>query len=178
MKLTFKSSKLTYKTLFGYSLVIITLLVVAVPVLANSTSGNKLLDFSFESETGHSPQNARILTPGVNLNHLDPGEEEWYMYNHDSFGQADLSWISLAMRYESEAVLDAEHMNFEVLVEPQTDNTWFQSEDRSREILGVGLRSPLKASQNTVEYFWTGHVAQQELYYVRVFNNSPFGLST
>jgi Fe-S oxidoreductase len=27
-----------------------------------------------------------------------------------------------------------------------------------------------------VEYFWTGHVAQQELYYVRVFNNSPFGL--
>jgi hypothetical protein len=176
MKLTFKSSKLTYKTLFGYSLIIITLLVIAVPVFANTTSGNKLLDFSFDSDTGNSPQNARVLTPGVNLNHLDPGQEEWYMYNRDSFGVADLSWISLAMRYESEAVLAAEYVNFEVFADKQPDNGWFQEADKAKEILGVGLRSPLKASQNMVEYFWTGHVAQQELYYVRVFNNSPFSL--
>jgi hypothetical protein len=93
MKLTFKSSKLTYKTLFGYSLIVITLLVLAVPVFANSTSGNRLLDFSFKSDSGNSPQNARILTKGVNLNHLNPGEEDWYLYSRESFGAPDLSWI-------------------------------------------------------------------------------------
>jgi len=176
MKLTFKSSKLTYKTLFGYSLIVITLLVLVVPVFANTTSANRLLDFSFKSDNGNSLQNARILTQGVNLNHLNPGEEDWYLYSRESFGAPDLSWISLAMRYESEAVLDAQYVNFEVLAEKQQGGAWFQAPEASVEILGAGLRSPLKASQNAVEYFWTGHVAQEENYYVRVFNNSPFGL--
>ncbi len=175
MRLTFKSSKLTYKTLFGYSLVVITLLLVAVPVFANSASGQRLLDFSFESNSGNSPQNARILTQGVTLNHLNPGGEDWYLYSRNSFDAPDLSWISLAMRYESEAVLDAQYVNFEVLAEQQT-GVWLAGTTPAQELLGVGLRSPLQTSANVVEYFWTGHVADQELYYVRVFNNSPFGL--
>ncbi len=175
MRLTYKSSKLTYKTLFGYSLVVITLLVVAVPVFANSVSGQRLLDFSFESDSGQSPQHARILTQGVNLNHLNPGEEEWYLYSRDSFDSPDLAWISLAMRYESEAVLDAQYVNFEVLAEQQTGPASVGSAPQ-QEVLGVGLRSPLQTSANTVEHFWTGPVADHEIYYVRVFNNSPFGL--
>ncbi len=175
MKLTFKSSKLTYKTLFGYSLVVITLLMVAVPVFANTGSGSELLDFSLKSESGHTPQAARVLSKGVNLNHLNPGEEEWYIYSREGFNDPNFSWISLAMRYESEALLDSSQVSFEVLAQEQTDS-WFQKPDDPQELLGTGLRSPLRASQNTVELFWTGHVAQQEAYYVRVFNNSPFGL--
>lgn len=175
MKLTFKSSKLTYKTLFGYSLVIITLLVVAVPVLANTTPGSNLLNFSFKSDSGHTPQSARLLSRGVNLNHLNPGEEDWYTYSRDTFDAPNFSWISLAMRFESEAVIGPEHVNFEVLA-AEPAGSLFQKPAPPTEVLGAGLRSPLKTAQNLVESFWTGHVAQQEVYYIRVFNNSPFGL--
>jgi len=175
MKFTFKPTKLTYKTLFGYSLVIITLLLIAVPVFANAAPGHTLLDFSFKSTAGQSPQTARILTPGVNLNHLEPGGEEWYLYSRESLNAPDLSWISLAMRFNSEALLDDQYVNFEVLTQAE-NGSWFQANEDPGEVLGRGLRSPVKADSNQVEAFWTGHVARQELYYVRVYNNSPFGL--
>ncbi|MEW5960510.1 MAG: hypothetical protein AB1801_22520 [Chloroflexota bacterium] len=175
MKLTIKSSKLTYKTLFGYSLVIITLLVVAVPVFANTRPGNQLLDLSFRSDVGSTPHTAHPLSQGANLDHLSPGEEDWYSYGRHTFESSDFSWISLALRYQSEAVLDADQVNFEVLAQPQA-GSWFQTSEAPQEVLGVGLRSPLRASPSLIESFWTGHVAQQQLYYVRVFNNSPFSL--
>ncbi|HEX9923071.1 MAG TPA: hypothetical protein VGD99_10440, partial [Anaerolineae bacterium] len=176
MKLTYKSTRLTYKTLFGYSMIIITLLVVAVPVFANTGSGSNLLDFSYQAETGNTSQDARTLTPGINLNHLDPGEENWYVYSHDSFSAADLAWISLAMRYESEAIIDTEQANFQVMAQ-QRSGAWFQPTGPGEEVLGTGLRSPLRGAQpNVVEAFWTGQVAENEVYYVRVFNTSPFGL--
>ncbi len=176
MKLTYKSSKLTYKTLFGYSLVIITLLVVAVPVLANTEPGANLLDFSFKSETGNLPQTAQPLTYGLNLNHLNPGEENWYTYSQDSFNTPDLSWISLAMRYESEALIEADHVNFQVLTQKR-DSSWLPQTNLPNTPLGAGLRSPLKTvNTNLIESFWTGQVANTEIYYVRVFNNSPFSL--
>lgn len=176
MKLTYKSSKLTYKTLFGYSLVIMTLLVVAVPVFANTSPGATLLDFSFNTETGQTPQTARPLASGLNLNHLNPGEEEWYTFSRDSLSTPDFSWISLAMRYESEAIIEAEQVNFQILAQ-KLNSSWFQQPDPPEKILGQGARSPLRTSnRNVVESFWTGQVAAGELYYVRVFNNSPFGL--
>jgi hypothetical protein len=176
MRLTYKSTKLTYKTLFGYSMIIITLLVVAVPVFANTGPGSDLLDFSYQAKTGNTPQDARTLTPGINLNHLDPGEENWYVYSHDSFSAAELAWISLAMRYESEAIIDTEQANFQVMAQ-QRSSAWFQQAGPGEEVLGTGLRSPLRGAQpNVVEAFWTGQVAENEVYYVRVFNTSPFGL--
>jgi hypothetical protein len=174
MKFTFKPTKLTYKTLFGYSLIIITLLLIAVPVFANAAPG-KILDFSFQSTAGQSLQTARILTPGVNLNYLEPGGEEWYLYSRESLNNAGMSWISLAMRFNSEALLDDQYVNFEVLTQAE-NGSWFQGDDIPTEMLGRGLRSPVKADTNKIQAFWTGHVAQKEQYYVRVFNNSPFGL--
>ncbi|RME72316.1 MAG: hypothetical protein D6784_13745 [Chloroflexi bacterium] len=174
MKIKVKTAKLTYKTLFGYSLVVIALLLVAVPVFANTTPGSRFLDFSIKSTVGKSPQNAQPLTPGVNLSHLNPGEEDWYVYSRDMFEDNGLSWISLAMRYESEALIGPDQINFEVLVQPQ-DTGWFQ-DSSPQEVLGAGLRSPLRAASNTVEAFWTGRVAPTERYFVRVFNQSPFGI--
>jgi hypothetical protein len=175
MKSTYKS-KLTYKALFGYSLVIIALLIVAVPVFATTNSSVNLLDFSFSPKNGNSPQDARLLSKGINVDHLNPGEEDWYTYSQDNFNDSTFSWISLALRYESEALISPEQVNFEILVQKQS-GSWFQKSDAPQEVLGAGLRSPLKAAnQSLVEAFWTGKVAEQERYYVRVFNNSPFGL--
>lgn len=175
MKLTYKTSKLTYKSLFQYSLIIIALLVVAVPVFANTTSGEKLLDFS-SVESGNSFDSARPLTKGINVNHLNPGEENWYIYSRESFKELESSWISLAMRYQSEALLGSEQVNFQVFAQAPP-NGWFQQAELPQESMGTGIQSPLKATnQSLVEMFWTGHVEKDEQYYVRVFNNSPFGL--
>jgi hypothetical protein len=176
MKLTFKSSKLTYKALFSYSLIIIALLVVAVPVFANTHSGSNLLDFSLTAKTGRDIQSARSLTSGVNVDHLNPGQENWYTYSRDSFNDPNFSWISLAMRYESEAQIGPDEVNFQVMAQEQS-NSWLQKSTAPEEVLGSGVPSPLKASNaNMVEAFWTGQVNEGEVYYIRVFNSSPFGL--
>jgi len=167
--------KLTYKALFSYSLVVIALLIVAVPVFATTNPAANLLDFSFTTKNGTSPYDARSLSPGINVDHLNPGEEHWYTYNRDNFDTDELSWVSLALRYESEAVINSEQVNFEVL--SAKVDSWFQSNTLPQAVLGTGLRSPLQtANPSLTESFWTGNVDEQEYYYVHVFNNSPFAL--
>jgi hypothetical protein len=185
MKLTYKSSKLTYKTLFSYSLVVIALLIVAMPVLANNNPGGKFLGFSFKADTGHTMQNAQPLRMGLNLNHIKPGEENWYVYNRHSFDEAEmskdisvlLSWVSLAMRYESESAIDLAQVNFQVFANQQ-DNSWFrQPSETPQESLGTGVLSPLrKNNQKLIETFWTDRVSEEKQYYIRVYNRSPFEL--
>ena len=169
------SKKLSYKSLFGYSLMVIALLIVAVPVFAANSSRTRLLDLSFGDRTGQTPQSSRTLSQGINVDHLNPGQENWYMYDRDSFDSTLSSWVSLALRYESEARITSDQVNFEVFAQ-MPSNSWFQSESSSPQMLGVGARSPLKtANQALVESFWSGRLEEQG-FYVRVFNNSPFGL--
>lgn len=175
MKLSYKSAKITYKTLFIYGLIVIALLLVAAPVFANSRSGGHLLDFSLASETGHTFQSARSLARGMNVDHLRPGQEMWYTYSTDSLEDRSLSWISLALRFESEARIEPEQVNFQVLAQPEAAS-WLSQPVPPDQVLGQGLRSPLVSDDNTVESFWTGQVDEQEQYYVRVFNTSPFAL--
>jgi hypothetical protein len=177
MKLPYKSSKLTYKSLFGYSLVIMALLVAAVPVFANTNSGGNFLNFSaIDSNIGYSAQSARPLTRGLNVNHLNPGEENWYIYGRDNFNLPNSAWISLALRYQSEALIGADQVNFQVFTQ-ESAGGWFQEAQVSQESISAGIPSPLKATnKNLIETFWTGQIAENEHYYVRVFNNSPFGL--
>lgn len=165
---------LTYKTLFSYSLVIIALLIIAVPVVAANGARVNLFDFVPNRTTGLTPHASQTLSKGLNVNHLKPNEERWYVYSQESFDDPDLAWISLALRYESEAQIEIEQVNFEVFVQP-TPEGWFQTAAPPEESLGSGLRSPLPARQNVTESFWSGAVADQT-YYVRVFNNSPFSL--
>ena len=174
MKRFFK--KLTYKTLFIYSLVIIALLIVAVPVFATANPANKLLDFALNTKTGLSAQDARVLNQGINVDHLNSGQEHWYTYSHDNFNDPTFTWISLALRYQSEAVISPDQVNFQILTQPAS-GSWFEAAAMPQDVLGEGQRSPLKtANQSLTESFWTGQVAEQTQYYVRVFNNSPFGL--
>ncbi|NJN94569.1 MAG: hypothetical protein HC875_10965 [Anaerolineales bacterium] len=177
MRLTYRTAKVTYKALFGYSLVVIALLIVAVPVFAASTSATPWLDFSLSTPSGMSPQTARALTKGLNVNHLNPGEEDWYTYSRTSFDDPTFAWISLAMRYESEAQIDPEQANFEIMAQKQA-GSWLPEAAAPSDVLGAGLASPLKAAnENLNAIFWTGEVTDEDVYYVRVFNQSPFGLN-
>lgn len=170
LKSTFK--KLTYKTLFSYSLVVIALLLVAVPVVAANSSGVKLLNFP-TSKTGETPQTGRSLNQGLNVDHLGPGQAQWYVYDRQKLSETQ-TWVSLALRYESEALIEGEPVNFQIFA--QTPNeTWFETPDDPH-LVGTGTRSPLKTdNQNLVETFWSGQI-DEAVYYVRVFNQSPFDL--
>lgn len=174
MRLSAKSTVFPYKTLLIYSGAVLVILLLAVPALANSRPGGGLLDFSRSNAIGLSKQSAQTLSKGINISHLNPGQENWYVYSRDSFQDPTFSWVSLALRYESEARIDPVQVNFEVFSEEPAG--WFQQAQPATEPLGAGLASPLRASQTRVETFWTGQVAEQEQYYVRVFNTSPFGL--
>ncbi len=175
MKLTFKPTTLSTKALVGYILITVMILALAVPVLANTTTGSNLLDFSRSATTGHSMQSAQTLSKGINLNHLNPGQENWYIYSRNSFQDPNFSWVSLALRTESEAIVNADQVNFEVFTAEA--GSWFKQAKPATEPLGTGLASPLRADNaNRLETFWTGQVGEQDNYFVRVFNNSPFGL--
>ncbi|MFN8453865.1 MAG: hypothetical protein U0401_04205 [Anaerolineae bacterium] len=173
MKLPYKISKLTFKALLIYNIVIFALLAVVAPVLATATPGHNWLDFSPGAEANNTPQSARTLAKGVNVNHLNPGEEDWYTYSRDTLDDPTFEWISLALRYESEAHITSEQANFQVL--PQSSATAASDSDTP---VGVGLRSPLQTDDpNLTATFWTGQVEAEQIYYVRVFNQSPFGLN-
>ncbi len=175
MQLIYK--KLTYKSLVTYSLIILAMLIVAGPVWAMSDSTRTWLDFSRGAAANLSPQAARPLTPGVNVNHLNPGEENWYTFSRASFNPADTAWVSLALRYESEALISPEQANFELRASQPTEN-WFTGPAAPGDVMGTGLRSPLPTAQsNLTESFWSGQVDETGVYYVRVFNQSPFGLN-
>ena len=173
MKLTPKFQKLTYKSIVGYGLIILLLLLVAVPALANTTPGRSFLDFSFNSKTGYTLRSARPLSPGINVNHLDPGQENWYVYNRASFTEAGADIISLALRYQSEAVISTAEANFQILAEiPSTPNN---PAAVMPETVGAGSLSPV-GRPGLTETVWSGQVGERSDYYVRVFNNSPFKL--
>lgn len=167
----FKSTKLTYKTLFTYSLVVITLLLVAVPVLANTTSGSNLLAFEFNSRAGSTPNSARTLVTGINLSHLEPGQEDWYLLNRAEFNSLD--WVSLAMRYQTDVPVDTTQINFQVLTKAQP-TTLMQGPSNPNLLVGEGLRSPVQAHFS--ESLWTGQVASDKMYYIRVFNRADIPL--
>ncbi len=170
--LRLSSKKLTYKTLFSYSLVVIALLLVAVPVVAANNSGVKLLNFP-NTKTGETPQTSRALSQGVNVDHLSAGQERWYVYDPGRVA-ADPGWVSLALRYESEARIDVAQVNFEIFAQA-SDGSWFETATEP-EVVGAGTRSPLQGeNQNLGESFWSGEITEA-VYYVRVFNHSPFGL--
>ncbi len=172
MKSAYK--KLTYKTLFTYSLVIIALLIIAVPVVAARTTGNTIFEMPFQNAEGSSPQTSQGLSSGLNVDHLQPGEERWYVYDQESLGIDKSAWVSLALRYQSEGQINTEQANFEVFSQaPQ--QSWFNAENVPQEYLGLGLRSPLQPGQNSIESFWSGEITDH-IYYVHVFNYSPFGL--
>ncbi|HMR64584.1 MAG TPA: hypothetical protein PKE64_11295 [Anaerolineae bacterium] len=124
MNLKERWSNATFKSLAWYGVLAVGLLVVAVPVLANNSSTGSY--FSFRGPSGRTLETARPLTKGLNVNHLKPGEENWYVYSQENFDPVPADRISLALRYESEAVISPQEANFEIVAQAQ-ENVWAQA---------------------------------------------------
>lgn len=156
-------------------MVILLLLLLAVPALASNSTGRSFLDFAFSSTTGQTFKSARPLSQGINVNHLNPGEENWYVYSSDSFDDIQAGTISLALRYQSEAVISTAEANFQILTEAESYPASYSPAAPQK--LGSGALVPAQPDRpDTTETFWAGQVDEQSDYYVRVFNHSPFRL--
>jgi len=157
--------RLTYKTLFQLNMVLMTILIIGIPLLMIGYVNSAW--FQLTTDTGQSPQTPQQLIKGLNISHLKPGQEVWYVYHSDSLTPAEFEWISLAMRYQSKGVFSAEQVNFEVVPSHQLKSS---GNNGSK---GTLVRT---AQQNLNELYWTGKTTETDPYYVRVYNNSSYNL--
>lgn len=163
-----RKSALTYKQLFVYSLGIIAALLIGGPLLLYyhlNRDTSEIVDLY--SQTGQSPETPQRLTAGVNISQLQPSQETWYLYQSDGQSEADFAWVSLTMRYQSEALFRLDEVNFEIIPKKQLP---FQLKPKTHNSGALLERTEL------TELFWSGKVADDELYYIRVYNDSPFAL--
>lgn len=122
-------------------------------------------------EIGGNPYNANLLVSGLNTGQLDPGEEYWYAYSRLDLGDMAYNSLILSLNFEAEGRAVANRVNFQVLTFAQVE-AWLK-DSSTVESLGLGTAATADFDANTGERFWSGTVAPNEVYYVRIFNLSP-----
>lgn len=167
-----KKPKLTYKQLFSYSLVIIGLLIIAMPVLAHSQMATPWSTGTPNAQVEPTISTKTPLIEGINANRVPAGQERWYYYEAGQFQPANFAWVSLTLRYQSEVVIEPAQFNFEVLSKQQVETKLSDQQP-----LGQGKLSIQSVEQGFTEMFWTARMNGDDAFYVRVFNRSPFDLN-
>lgn len=121
---------------------------------------------------GGSPYVAELLVSGLNTGNLNPGQEYWYAYSSLDLGDPAYNSIVLSLNFEAEGRAIAGRVNFQVFNFGQVD-AWLK--DNSGPIENLGLGTPASADFDVItgERLWSGPVAPDEVYYVRIFNLSP-----
>ncbi|MDM8530876.1 hypothetical protein QUF63_06870 [Anaerolineales bacterium HSG25] len=167
-----KKSKLTYKTLFSYSLVVMALLIIALPVFAHK----RMTVISTPSETtelraGQSPQSAQGLEHGLQVSYLESRTDTWYLYQHQD-STAEYVWLSLNLQYQAKNQIQTGQINFEIIPQHQVDGN-----SPHTSLLTQGQATTVSLpDQNLTQLLWTGQMANNEPYYIHVFNNSDLDL--
>lgn len=117
---------------------------------------------------GSSPQLAQPLGSGLNVGTLAPGETFWYVLDRELGNQpARLVVLNLVYRPGEHDV--APYVNFQILAADQVDR-WLQG--YSDAYLGMGVFTTTDFDQNSSERLWSGSLSKDQVYYVRLFNNS------
>jgi len=122
-----------------------------------------------DSGLGSSPYAAQPLSSGLNVGALAAGEAFWYVFNtSDLSNQLDHS-IALNMVYKPGEHDVAPYVNFQIFTFNQVDR-WLQG--YADATMGIGVFATTDFDQETAERLWSGSLLKDEVYYVRVFNNS------
>ena len=163
-----KKSKLTYKTLFTYSLVVMALLIIALPVFAHKRLTVISAPSATQTQLGQSPQLAQGLEQGLQVNRLESGMDTWYLYQHPVNSTAEYVWLSLNLRYQTGGEIQNGQVNFEIIPQHQVDGT---------PLLTQGQATTVSLpDQDLTQLLWTGQMTNKEPYYIHVFNNSSLDL--
>jgi hypothetical protein len=76
------------------------------------------------------------------------------------------------LNFEAEGVSVANRVNFQVFTFEQVES-WLEDNSGPLDSLGLGTPASADFDVNTGERLWSGRVAPNEVYYVRIFNLSP-----
>ncbi len=121
---------------------------------------------------GNSPYAANLLVSGLNTGELDPGQEYWYAYSRHDLGAVVYDSIILSLNFEAEAAGVANRVNFQVFTFNQVE-AWLKDNSGPIDSLGLGTSASADFDVYTGERLWSGPIAADQVYYVRIFNLSP-----
>jgi len=117
----------------------------------------------------NNPQLAQPLASGLNVGTLGPGEVAWYVLDREGQNDFGVRTVVLNMMYRPGQADVAPYVNFQILSADEVER-WLQGYADSYVAMGVFTTTDF--DQNTSERLWSGSLPKDQLYYVRLFNNS------
>ena len=123
---------------------------------------------SAQQGVGSTAYAARLLSSGLNVGSLSPGESFWYSYSQSDFG-GDMQSIILEMVFKPGDSRTARQVTFDVYTFAQV-NAFLESGEPRGKKTGSGQLVDADFDPNTAERLWSGAVDAGETYYVRLYN--------
>ena len=123
---------------------------------------------SAQQGVGSTAYSARLLSSGLNVGSLAPGESFWYSYSQDDFG-GDAQSIILELVFKPGDSRTARQVTFDVYTFAQVKSFLESGEPRGKKT-GNGQLVEADFDPNTAERLWSGTVEPGEVYYVHIRN--------
>ncbi len=125
---------------------------------------------SAQQGVGSTPYAARLLSTGLNVGSLAPGESFWYSYSQSDMG-GDVQSIILELVFKPGDSRTARQVTFDVYTFAQVKSFLESGEPRGKKT-GSGQLVEADFDPNTAERLWAGTVAADEIYYVHLRNTT------
>lgn len=123
---------------------------------------------SAQQGVGSSAYTARLLSNGLNVGSLAPGESFWYSYSQSDFG-GDVQSVVLELVFKPGDSRTARQVTFDVYTFAQVKSFLESGEPRGKKT-GSGQLVEADFDANTAERLWAGTVTTDEVYFVHVRN--------
>ncbi len=123
---------------------------------------------SAQQGVGSTAYSARLLSSGLNVGSLAPGESFWYSYSRDDLG-SDVQSIILELVFKPGDSRVARQVTFDVYTFAQVKSFLESGEPRGKKT-GSGQLIEADFDPNTAERLWAGTMDTDEVYFVHVRN--------
>ena len=118
------------------------------------------------------PSAPMALHDGVNIGKLAPGGEHWYSFIRDDFDSEWFEFMPLTLFSTPTDGNTSHHINFQIFTGSQLQ-IWQRGTPEDMVPMGDGQWVSRDKDPVTGERLWAGHVIDGDMYYVRIFNNTP-----
>ncbi len=120
---------------------------------------------------GSSPYVAHLLTGGLNVGSLPPGQSFWYSYSQNDLGSAAIRSIILDMVFKPGDSRTARQVTFDIYTFDQV-KTFLEGSKSAGRKEGSGQLVDADYDPDTGQRLWAGPVDGAEVYYIHVQNKS------
>jgi hypothetical protein len=120
---------------------------------------------------GNSPYAAQLLISGLNTGSLAPKEEFWYAYSRGDLSLPDAGSIILDLNFKPGGQRTAKQVTFQVFTFDQVI-AHLESASQASPNAGEGVLAAADYDNVSSERLWSGPLTANELYYVKLVNNS------